>query len=367
MASARRRAPAPLIETLRAAPERFEFGQAVRLLERAAMVAAPPDCREAPAPLGLDDDPRREIVFLRAALEVAFAPSDLTEFDDGGKRPALSVNVMGLNGPSGVLPQYYSRLVLEALRRKSTALRDFLDMFNHRALSLFARAMDKYRLARAYERSGGSGADMISTALYALIGLGEPALRRRLAVADETLLFYAGHFAHRPRTAGALGQILSDYFDCRPVRILQFRSCRVVLAKCDQTRLGARRKDYFAALGKSAVIGPRVYDVQGSFRILLGPLDYRQFLDFMPDGPQMRELADLTRFYVGPALSFDVQLVLRADQVPAAALSSDIEGGSLLGWNTWLPTEDDRADAADAVFDVDGSEAATEVSGVHTA
>jgi type VI secretion system protein ImpH len=349
MAATSRRSYASLIEALRAEPERFDFIQAVRLIERAA-ARLPRDEREAvPGLIGLDSDPRRETLRLRSALELAFPATELVNFDDTGKRPELTVTIMGLIGVSGVLPGHYSRLVLEALRENNTAPRNLFNVFNHRALSLFVRAAEKYRLPLAYERARGRGGDSISAALLALIGMRGPALERRQAIPDETLVFYAGHFAHRVRTADALRRMLSEHFD-RPVNITQFQGHWANLLRSEQTRLGRGANSQYANLGASAILGARVWDVQGSFRVKLGPLDYAQFQGFMPDAAQMAQLAALTRTYVGPALSFDVQLTLQGSAIPALALSSAASPGARLGWNTWLPTTLPRGDASDAIF-----------------
>jgi len=54
---------------------------------------------------------------------------------------------------------------------------------------------------------------------------------------------------------------------------------------------------------------------------------------------------------VGPTLTFDVQLVLRAAEVPECQLSGDEETGPRLGWNTWLTSRAPVADVDDAVFE----------------
>jgi len=240
------------------------------------------------------------------------------------------------------------------MRDKNSALRDFLDMFNHRALSLFVRAAGKYRLPLAFEGAQGRGLDAISGALLALSGMRGAALLGRQAISDRTLMFYAGHLAHRPRTAGALGQILSEYFR-RPVWIRQFQGRWARLQRAEQTRLGGRATaaDAYARLGQGAILGSRVWDVQGSFRVGLGPLNYAQFRTLMPGAAQMRELAALTRTYVGPALSFDVQLTLKAREIPPLVLSRNPEAGPRLGWNSWLPSRGPRFDADDAKFGTD--------------
>jgi type VI secretion system protein ImpH len=344
-----------LIEALRDEPKRFDFIQAVRLLERASE-CLPGNAPEAvPALIGFDNDPRRETLRLRAALDLAFPETEIAGFDDSGKKPQLTVSVMGLIGASGVLPGHYSRLVLEACRDNNMALRDFLDIFNHRALSLFVRAAEKYRLPLAFERARTRGGDAFSAALRALIGMHAAAMRGRQAIPDETLIFYAGHFSHRLRTADALRQMLSEIFD-RPVGIIQFQGHWADLRTSEQTQIGGKGAGLprYATLGVSAVLGTRVWDVQGSFRITLGPLDYAQFQGFMPGATDMAQLAALTRTYVGPALSFDVQLTLKGSAVPALALSAEKESGPRLGWNTWLPTRGPRGDASDAIFRMEG-------------
>ena len=65
----------------------------------------------------------------------------------------------------------------------------------------------------------------------------------------------------------------------------------------------------------------------------------------------MIELAALARSYVGAVLSFDVQLILKGPEVPELQLASS--AAPRLGWNTWLPTTGARADASDAIFEVE--------------
>ena len=349
MATSGRRPKASLIDTLRGAPERFDLIQAVRIIERAAVLEAKKGGNANAARVGGDADPRDEAVMLRAALELAFPAAEVTGFDETGPRRALEATVLGLTGPSGVLPTYYSELVLAAQRGKNTAMIDFLDMLNHRALSFLIRSAEKYRPPMLFELTGGDASDAFSGALYGLVGLAEPTLRGRQAVQDTTLAFYAGHYAHRPRTAGALSSLLSDYFQS-DVRIIQFQGNWSSLSVEEQSRL-RRGPGSFSQLGVDAVCGSMIYDVQNGFRVALGPLDWDQFIAFMPGTPQMAELIALTRSFVDVANTFDVQLTLKADQIPPLQLSRSSESGHI-GWNTWLPTSGSRSDAVDAVFHV---------------
>jgi type VI secretion system protein ImpH len=355
MATARRRPGTALIDRLFEEPHAFEFFQAVQVLERAARRAtdAPEGGR-----VGEDLNPRHEAVRFGAYQALVFptaAVLDATppDADRTSRPPFLAVGFLGLTGPSGVLPQHYTELLIRSLRDKSLSLRDFFDLFNHRLISLFHRAWEKYRLPAAYERHA-PGEDPVTSCLMALAGLDTPHLRGRLAVADEAIAHYVGHYAHWPRSVVALEAILSDFFE-RPVRIEQFRGRWAWLARDELTVLASRAlpEGSFAQLGVSAVVGERMWDVQGSFRIRVGPVNYRQFIALMPGGQELAQLVDLTRLFVGPTFSFDMQLTLAKEEVPFLALAREGAYVPRLGWNTWLKHEAYRHDVSDAVFLLD--------------
>jgi type VI secretion system protein ImpH len=98
----------------------------------------------------------------------------------------------------------------------------------------------------------------------------------------------------------------------------------------------ARLRGQHCALGRDTIVGSRVWDVQSSFRIRLGPMGYRRFAAFLPGGALLAELADLVRLYAGRALDFVVQPVLKRDEVPTAQLGSPGGPRTMLGRNGWL-------------------------------
>src|SRR5208283_4580840 len=143
--------------------------------------------------------------------------------------PRVVINFMGMTGPSGVLPLYYTELIVERLRQKDRAMLAFLDIFNHRMISLFYQAWEKYRFAIAYERGER---DRFSHHLMDLIGIGTTDLADRLNVHDDSLLYYSGLLALRPRSAVSLQRIIEDYFDVQ-VEIEQFTGAWFRLAAKD--------------------------------------------------------------------------------------------------------------------------------------
>jgi type VI secretion system protein ImpH len=342
MAAESGRADPSLADELFEGGYRFEFFQAVRVLERLFADRAP---------VGRAASPADEVVRFKTLLSLSFPPSAIHEIArvaDDGAGATMTVAFMGLGGPLGVLPRHYTELMIERARHKDRALADFLDLFNHRLISLFYRAWEKYRFLVGYERATRRGGrDPFSQALFDQFGMGTRGLRGRLEVEDDTLLFYAGLLAQHPRSASALEGMLTDYFGV-PARTVQFMGQWLPLAEDNRSRLG--RGGANNVLGESAVIGRRVWDQQAGFRLRLGPLTYPQLCGFLPSGPAFRPLAQLTRFFVGQEVDFDVQLVLRASEVPACRLGAPDARAPRLGWSAWLKTRDFTRDADDPVL-----------------
>jgi type VI secretion system protein ImpH len=318
-------------------PSEFGFFQAVRLLERLY-----PERRG----VGRFGDPATEVVHFSARPAIAFPPSELHSVDLPGDRPArMVVNFMGLIGPLGVLPYLYTELVAERARVRDRALRDFLDVFQHRFVSLFYRAWEKYHFTAAYERDGRDG---VTEHLRDLIGLGIAAFRNRLAVPDEALLFYAGALAPQPRSAVALEQMLEDFLGV-PVAVEQFVGGWYALSPSTQCRVGDETGPA-EQVGLGAVVGDEVWDQQARVRLRLGPLTREQYERFLPTGAGYELVRTVTRFFTHDQFDFDVQLVLAREDVPGCVLGSDEERPPPLGWRTWLRTKPFVHDADDTIL-----------------
>ena len=333
---------------------RFEFFQAVRLLER---------LHPEKKPVGQHELPRDEVVRFRTHVSMAFPASEVFEVAtttgqegaEGDPQPTMWVTFMGLAGALGVLPSHYTQLLSDPSQKHQTApLRDFLDIFNHRFISLFYRAWEKYRFAIAYERGDE---DRFSQHLFSLIGMGTAGLQKRLGISDQILLYYSGLLSQRPRSTSALEGILQDYFDVA-VQVEQFTGQWFLMNADALTSLG--RLGQNNQLGVSAALWERVWDPQARFRVKLGPLTYQQFQDFLPGRDGYRHLVELTRFFVGEEFSFDVQPVLRADQVPWCELGTN--PSARLGWGMWLKTQPFDTDTSQPVF---AARSATPVGDAH--
>ena len=327
----------PIADLLDREPYRFEFFQAVRLLTRMA-----PNRQV----VGRFSNPAGEVVRFGAYPSVAFPASAIQQLERPVKGPArMQVNFMGLTGAMGVLPLVYSELVLNRLRERDRTLRDFYDVFNHRMISLFYQAWEKYRFVIPYERGE---LDPFSHHVLALLGLGTPGLQDRQDVSDDSLLFYSGLLSLHTRSATALRQVLGDYFDV-PVEIEQFVGAWYAVEEDSQCSLSESR-DYSEQLGFGAIVGDEIWDKQSRIRIQLGPLTLARYMEFLPGGDAYRHIRALAKFFSGKEYDVEIQLILLREEVPVCELQD--EPGQQLGWTSWVKSAPFRRDPADAILEL---------------
>lgn len=319
-------------------PQEFQFFQAVRLLERLYPNRAP---------VGRFVSPSKEVVRFSAHASFPFPASQIQNIDwaDGSAAPCVMINFMGLTGPSGVLPLYYTELIVERLRQKDRAMLNFFDVFNHRMVSLFYQAWEKYRFAIAYERGER---DRFSHHLMDLIGIGTKRLENRLAVRDDSLLFYAGLLSMHTRSAAALERILADYFEI-PVEVEQFVGAWQGLRESDLCRFD-RGLGVSEQLGGGAIVGDEIWNQQAGVRVKLGPLRLTQYLDFLPSGTAYDSVRSLAKFVSRGEIDFEIQLILRKEEVPACELGLEDAVAPRLGWTSWAKTKPLGQDASDTIL-----------------
>jgi type VI secretion system protein ImpH len=353
----------PFLSRLTARSAEYEFFQAVRLLCHDSAHQQ----KLSDQSVGHDNQPHAEIARFRAAVSHRFSAGPVASCKTGERKlgrqptaestdkraqqPDITVNFFGLTGPSGVLPRHYTELLIDRVRQNDFALRDFLDLFHHRMISLFFRAWVKYRLAFQYELAkleDRQEHDDITRVLLSLVGMETGGLQGRLEFDDLTLIKFGGAFACRVPNATTLQRMLAEQFDL-PVAIEQFQPEWLYLEPADQTQLGKPCR-----LGETTIVGHRVRSIENRFRIVLGPLNYSQFKRFSPDSPQLLAMAQLVRSYIGNGLDFDIQPVLQRSEVPLSVLSATNQG-TRLGWNSWIRSRELDWDANDAVFELDGT------------
>jgi len=327
--------PVALFEALRRKPYAFHFFQALRRLECLC-----PDRPRLGKSVRLADDPVR----LTQEPSLAFAPATLAAFDPGteDRPPRLSEYFLGLFGPQGPLPLHLTEYARDRSRNHGDrTFAGFADLFHHRILCLFYRAWADAQPTVSFDRPE---TDRFNVYVGAPFGLGMPSLWNRDAAPDLAKLHYAGRLVGQTRNPEGLQAILADFFNL-PVTIENFVGHWLPLSETSRCRLGTSPTT--GLLGVTAVIGERVWDCQYKFRIVIGPMPLREFQRFLPGSDSLRRLVAWVRNYVGDELLWDVNLILKREEVPPLKLGEETQ----LGWTTWLTSQPLGRDADDLKLD----------------
>jgi type VI secretion system protein ImpH len=253
----------------------------------------------------------------------------------------MFVEHFGLFGPNGPLPSHLTEYARYRQRHfKDQTLTAFLNAFNHRLISFFFRAWADSQLALDLDRPGER---RFPVYVGSLLGIGMPSLQDADQVPTAAKLYFAGRLACPGRSAEGLQAILQSFFGVK-TEIVSFVGRWIDLPAECVCRLG--ESPITGNLGSGAVAGSRFWDCQLSFRIRFGPLELPDFERLLPDQPAFGKLRDWVRNYIDRELIWDVQLVLRAAQVPSLCLGRN----GRLGWTTWLKTNPLHLDAGDLIL-----------------
>ena len=288
----------------------------------------------------------REPARLGQGARLSFATRDVAEIRPPAAPsgvPGVSVNVLGLLGPEGPMPLHLTRWVMQRLSNRwfageseratsDTAFLDFVNALQHRQIALYWRAWADHRPDVQAAHGGGQTAAL----LHALAGIGLPGAANGPPARVAAKIEHATSLAllvHGPqRLAGYLATVAGT-----KVEIREFVGVWTDLTPRLQSRLGSES----AGLGRTAVVGARVFERQSRVEIRLGPLDLEKFLAILDDPERGDELRHALLFAMGHGTEFDLRLVLRAEDLPEPRL-----GQVRLGRTGWLRSKP-GADADD--------------------
>jgi type VI secretion system protein ImpH len=326
--------PVAIERRLEAAPWRFDFAQALRLLE----------CAHPERPrIGRALHPMDDAVRLSQPAELAFVPRELSAYQPStsGAPAVLSAQVIGLLGAAGPMPLHFTEYVRDRVRHAGdTALARFLDLFHHRMITLFYRAWACGQPVIGQDRAD---AERFGAYVGSLCGVAAESRGSEDAIAHSAKLQFAGLLAARTRHAAGLASILSRYIGV-PATVRQFVGQWLSLPADARARLQSRGS---RPLGLGLPLGGRVWDAAHKFRVILGPLDAGAFRRLQPGEPGYRRLAEWIRLYTGGTLDWDLELRL----APGAAEGMRLDGMARISRNTWLGPPKQAATPARVRFD----------------
>ncbi|MFT4542020.1 MAG: type VI secretion system protein ImpH [Planctomycetota bacterium] len=311
MASTSRTPDHPLIASLMKRGSEAGFHQLVRILE------ALPQMSDAVA-LGHQGPPAREGIRFTPALDLSFGASEVDDiaFDEETGRFTITSRFFGLYGTPSPLPANYTEQLL--YDDPDGRLRAFLDIFNHRLLSMRYRAWQKYRHSVQYD---GRGTDKMSQRMRILTHLerlGEPI----------QLLGLSGLLHQQPLSETTFEQILTTVLGV-PTEVHSCHVRWIQVPSHQQNQLGGDN----CTLGGLCALGGEMRSATTTFQVRIGPLGHRDFKQFLPEGRRRKQLCDLIDRLNGDQLDCKVSIEIDPEAIEPTWLGEQSQG---LGWNTWL-------------------------------
>ena len=331
------------LESLR----RATLDQAARTVEEIALR----DGR--PGEVGHDAVPDEEPIRFFASERMSLVSNDLAEVE---LRPThanpgqvrIVANILGLAGASPVMPPAYSELQLSRRRQRDNALGNFLNIFDHRALSFFYRITRKFRWPLLAERRGhghGQGqGDPVEKFLTSMAGLAVPGMRQRLDIDDALLVTLTAQLVDSRRSAASVEIVLRALVGM-PLRVIEACPVWMEVPASEQTRLGGTQGQFVQlgtdpaaddrGQGEAAMIGASVLDVQHHYTVEIGPLTYAQLHGLCARPEKRRLISQLCVLAAGLEHRPILRLLIDESEIPPLRLGDD-QTPALLGWTTWL-------------------------------
>lgn len=320
------------LAALQQRPYAYDFFEAMRRIE-CAWPALPR--------LGTATRPADEPVRLGQKPSLDFPPAMLAEVAAlAGNRLKIQSYFFGLFGPQGPLPLHLTEYVYDrAANAHDTTLTAFADVFHHRMHELFYRAWANARPTVHFDRPQH---DRFAGYVAALAGLASPALQQADAWPDRAKLYFSGTLAAGTKTRAGLEALLTEYLGLT-VQVHECVGEWLSIVEDERMRLG----DPTASLGRS-VLGASVWSAQHKLRIVIGPVEVGDLLQYLPGSPSLGRLRAAVMNYLGFEYAWDLQFILRRARLPGAQLGQF----GHLGWSGWLAPSREGADVDDVIIDV---------------
>ncbi|UZE95102.1 type VI secretion system baseplate subunit TssG [Alkalimarinus alittae] len=272
----------------------------------------------------------------------------------GQPKLTVDVSLMGLYGTTSPLPAFYTERILgldlnsrddfgssSALAgseyQESQDLKQFYDLFNHQAISLFYDAWAKYRISsRLIEspqnnldnRDDQAPANEFSTALMALWGIDSVRLDAFSHLTLPRLMPLAGLLASRCASIDVLDQALNLFFDDTEIKSHALVSGQIAVPEDQLNCLGRDN----VTLGESLVLGQRVADCSG-MAVTVRLTSLRQIDDWLPGGVLNETARELIALIIDAPNDYQLELDI-GDTLDDLSEIGDMAKG--LGWGVGL-------------------------------
>lgn len=272
-----------------------------------------------------------------ALLHFHSSPFTQVSFETTNGDYKLKNSYWGMLGINGPLPTHLTEYAIERNHRlKDKTFTEFLDVFNHRFISLFYRAWADAEPCVSHDRPNE---DHFKNKITSISGEESPA-QDAFEQNKHVHQYLAGLFSQKNRSSAVLSQLLSEFLSLE-VSITPFAGRWYDLNAAEITRLGAKN----SSLGIDCIAGTRTYQRSFNFLITIGPVDYTEYLGLLNNKQRLESLIALTQKAVGQEYEFALDIVLKPYQTKPSYL-----GATQLGINSWCQDKSNHLTQHDPIL-----------------
>ncbi|MGN0902273.1 MAG: type VI secretion system baseplate subunit TssG, partial [Succinivibrio sp.] len=188
--------------------------------------------------------------------------------------------------------------------------RRFLDIINHRMLSLFYRAFSSRELAVSFDRKDSQFEKL-------LMALSCSIPRKNSSLPHYAIKSMDVFLSLKNRSADGLRSMLNMFFH-HAVTLTTFVEDSYPIPKECRLKLGEKQN---SCLGVDAQLGTHYLSRTKKIAITIGPMSFTQSLDFMPGKILARQLMELVNLYLDRPLYFDLYLKIEVPSIKQPKLN----------------------------------------------
>ena len=259
----------------------------------------------------------------------------------------ITLNLPALTGSLGSLPLYDQALVIQGEQAYKQAVASFFDIFHKGLFILGYHSWLQNRLLGEYHHRKTISTLSVYTSplkqhhfLSALTGRAGNQTN-----VDDFLVGQSMALSRKNISSSTLQALLQSYFKL-PIAVKNFyqKSCATKIA--DQAKLSATA---VCQLGDNSLLGATFSMYQNQLLLEIGPLDYQQYLSFLPGGQLLASFKELVKKILPGHFAINALLILKKEQIPLLQLQKPF---NQLGRNAWLYAEEYSNDIKACVVNI---------------
>ena len=265
-----------------------------------------------------------------------FPPNDIKKISFENDTFTFVLTFLGLYGINSPVPRcYHEQIAVQqrTLGKGEIPLQNFLDIFNNRFYWLYYQAWKKYRF---YLFLNEDKNNKIAERINSFTGMGifnsEPKSflpdgEKKSIINNIALLKFSGIFTLRLKNKIGLKILLRYFFPDIKMKVKEFVPRWIELN--DIPGLEGKKN----RLGENFFIGKYIKDYTSRICIQIGPVDFEEYLNFLPSAAPANKLIELLKIYLIDGVEFDFEFIIRTDTIAVISWNDD---RLKLGSTLWL-------------------------------